>query len=553
MPDFAPPYVDARALGLVADGATPQGGALNAILDDAGAAGGGYVQLPPGVIPAECPVVCRRPNVFLAGAPGRRTVLSTQFAAGPAVLVQAPRPLHETGPSLVPGPGSALRLRPWTSAAKPGLSLGDVPGMDLSAAEEFTAEFWCGPESLPADGDYGVLLSASADYGVKQNHGLGLWLLPSGGLRLYWAGVPHDTAPWLVPPGQRPHLALAYGSGAVRVFVAGSKVLEVPASGPVPVLPRGLSDFTIGYMSTGPSGGIWAWGPPDGWVDGFRFERACRYVEDFTPPARKYTAADVGPDTILLMNFEESGPFFLGRTPDGDAHVLPLWTADTQMGVNGVCDLELWCNRGTSGVYFYDARASQLRDVLAVNPWFLCRHLGSCYTSRVLGLEGAPRSVGWTLTPQAMSMTVDDVRIGSHALGLLARGSVGGRFGLLLKPEPGAMAIAYLSGFRGAEFHVQGDDEGDAGATEFGVIVDAANLNLTGGVLARALPGPVADCCRGGTVNVFGTHLVAQPGTEELVRYHGPPDRPGVALGHTGTEGVPLTLTPEYLITVPSP
>lgn len=517
------------------DGVTDSSAAIQAALDT-----GGTVKLPPGQVVVSKPLRITKAGTKLIG---QGTVIRPNFGSGYQILAQPPRPFPTTiGPSLVPGPGGAVRQPKLLLHTEPGLAkLGT--GQSLCVSGFFRRE-------SPANDAAAVFVHCGSNYGANLRRPWGLWDR-LGRLMVMWNGVENLADPSVgANVGTIYFFALTYDGSRVRLLVGQpgqplDAAVDFAFTGNVPMYSNGLDVVSVGFDAVGPVESL-SNGPADVTLDGLEFANVVRYHVGDTAPAVK-PAPITG--SALVMNWETEGPWFVGRRenfnpPARNAYFLPYGSQETQAADFTVRGITLSGDFDASGVCMYDTIASTA-DTLQFNGTYHGFTLrGSTYAGRFRDMGGVCGPFFWLQTGQSEGTTASGLSPSAAGIPFVTWGAVGGSYsGLLVSPLSGSIASVYCNGSN--EVNVYGgqiDDEGQTVTTVAPVIADAAEIKLNGVQLVRTTVGPLARCCAGGTVHLFGSWLVSQPGTAELLHFVDPPVTPAAIFGCRVPPGAAFTL-----------
>jgi hypothetical protein len=431
------------------------------------------------------PIVLSDEGSSLLGVPGGSHARCNFI--GPAVVTRAKRPGITLGPSLVPGPGYAMRFGHWL----PWLDLSVIPQMDVSGLSEWTNEFWF--QVITAPPEQKALAGSQLNLGPAcQRISWGQWLHDRGRVQIWWGGNPvartgHYESPvnvWSV--GSVHHLATVLHDQVVRTFIDGQIVLEFASpTATVPQLPGKVEVTALGSNPSDPSGQNWLVDAPEIWIDGYRVSDVARYWEAFTPPASKF---GTDPHTLLLLNNQETDPdFTIGRTTGPLAWLLPKGTSGQQIGGIIVKDVLLDCAGTATGFWLQETIDSDFDNLLALYAVHAFQCPGPTYSCSFRRLRGIASGYGFMHGNSGQGTLITGLNLTHGAVGYFANGSIGGQIsGLRLTPTDNCLTGIYTYGQTALSFYdamMSIEYAGQAPNMLAGAIIRQSPVRFFGGVV----------------------------------------------------------------------
>lgn len=484
-------------------------------------------------------------------SPGGQSIIQGTFGAGPTIVTKQSTVNIDTGPSLVPGPGVSMRLRP---GAFPWLSLEPEPNMDLASVlrpiSALTIRFTIERLSQVANG---VWFAYTNNIGQGPTNSIMIMEGASNDLVIYWNGVAHTSAPNVFATFVGINVALTYNGSVVKGYVNAVEVISFAYSGPIP---GNLADCpAIGRQPIGLSGQIDAFGPPDGYIDNIEFANVVRTI---TNPFAKFTA---DAHTLLLLKFNHLIDCFVqGEVGNRAGNLATSWlnvegTPELQFQSPTLNDFTIQGNGayfGTSGLLAYDSIRPDHPRIRTLAGWMGNIYNGVTYSGNMSGQEIQANRFGFAQINQSEGTTAIGLNVlaGGHAC--YFTGSVGGFYSGIVTPGSTAFSSIYVNGTNEVNwYHVQIDDEGQAPQASACVIANNALIKFIGGLLAYNEANPIIVNNNGGSEVLLGVTLLGPtPGPAEFIIFNAAPNTPAFALGciRAFDTSKPLTLTPQYLI-----
>lgn len=278
--------------------------AIQAALDAAGAYG--TVILPVGQFDVDAGIVrLKQARQRIIGQGFGTRLFRTADTAG-FIFNIAPEPTAVPTTTALVGSGNALRFRAMTTSTAYWLNLtGDSEARtSLNGQTVFCIEFFYKPEGTISDIRYLFNAAHKRTTNSTNVECLGLRVNADGSMTftVNIAGVVKTatSAASVIVSGVTRHIALTYDNAIIRLFVGGTLVASVAATGAV-------QQLTTQHLMFGPySWDFWTnaylFHGPEGVIDSIRILRDTRYTANFTPPTTKLTHDFA---TICLINFDD--------------------------------------------------------------------------------------------------------------------------------------------------------------------------------------------------------------------------------------------------------
>jgi hypothetical protein len=452
------------------------------------------------------PIVLGTSGATLLGCPSGSRV-RCNIGGGYAIVSRASRPGVVLGPSLVSGPGCAMRLGrglPW-----PDLSA--EPNMDFSGLSEWTFEtfFQFASEPIEQKAIEGSQLNIGSAY---QRVSQGVWAHSNRRLQIWWGGKHYETPPNVWSVGSVHHAAVVLHNETVRTFVNGQIVLEFPGTPTVPQLPGKAEVTCLGSNPSDPTGQNWLVEAPELWLDSPRWSNVARYWEAFSPPTSKL---GVDSHTLLVLNNNDLDPdFLIGRVGNRGplfSWILPRGTTQPQLEGILIRDISLDCLGTASGVCLEDTQTSRLENVQARYGVHGFHCPGATYNCSFRDLVGIVGGYGMTQGGAGMGTQIDGLTLNHGAIGHFVNGGVGGRVaGARFTPVGPALAAIYVYGESAMSYYdasVDIENAQQAPSIIAGAIIRQRPVRFFGGSIGTLKPGtPAKLLCDGGTTMDFGTN-----------------------------------------------
>ncbi len=520
------------------------------------------LKLPAGRVGVSRPLVMRTKSthaagIHLRGASNGDTQLVPvgDFASGPYVLVRDSTPNTtpvNLGPSLVTGPGQALRAQP----DGPILNLHSDPRTQLGSLSAMTVEFFV--KRVAAVGSKTCLVN----YGLPITGNVG-WNINIGELvdtfQVTWGEFFERTASAPFTVGTVYYVALVFDGSSVSLYqgIPGetvSRVLHLTGTaGTVPSLPGTAGNLVIGTDGA-PDPSYRGWGSPDAWVDGLRLSNTARYSgASFTAPTEKPTC---DANTLLLLNFDEvDRDFVIGRTgitgypylPGTKCYFVPYPAANGSLLSNvRVSDLAMGddgCN--LCGVYATGAILSTYERLYFRGVWNAIRLDANTYSTTVKDVYGVCAGYGLMQLQDSESVRVDNLNFERcGAFGIFAQGAIGGTYThTRLTPWAASTGLIYLKADNLTFDGLQTDDDGSAPQMPYTILAEGhvsilrPTFRMRGGILTGSNARPLIRCVNGATVDLDAVSVYRNAGnTVPLIQFDSQPFTEGRAWLYPGAQ-----------------